>query len=422
MAYLALQDWVKEGTPVHQSLEREFVPGLSPLEKNLAKELSQGVVRRKLTLDEAVRQYSKISFLRLDARILNVLRLAIYQLMFLDRIPHHAAVHEAVEMAKSIEPRGAPSFVNAVLREFLRQDKAVRYPSEDHLKALSLKASYPVELIKRWTGFWGLAKTENLCEAGNTPPCYTARVNLLKTSRADLLALLNEKEMAAEIFEAYPAAIRLRNLSAALESKAFRDGLFQVQDVVMMQAVDQMELEGPLTVLDVCGAPATKSTAMAEKIPEGLIICMDKAGGKFKSVEENLRRLGIQNVLPLVADAVGAARAFKIRFRRILADVPCSNTGVLAKRPEARWHFSLRNLKRIAQLQFEILAASLKLLEEDGILVYSTCSIDPSENEEVVRRVLKGDLGLKLAAENTVFPEQGFGGGYWAKICRESRA
>jgi 16S rRNA (cytosine967-C5)-methyltransferase len=419
MAYLALQDWMKDGTPVHQTLESLFVPGLSSIEKNLAKELSQGVVRRKLTLDEAVRQYSKISFPRLDVRVLNILRLAFYQLMFLDRIPAHAAVHEAVEMGKKILQDGSPPFINAILREFLRQDKAIRFPLEDELKSLSLEASYPLELIKRWVGLWGMEKTQDLCEAGNAKSFYTARVNLLKISRADLLARLNDKEEISEACAAHPSAIRLLNLAAALDSEAFRDGLFQVQDIVMLQAVDQMELSGAMTVLDICGAPGTKATAMAEKIPDGYIVCVDKAAGKFKQMEENLRRMGIENIRPLAADAVGVFRAFKAKFQRILVDVPCSNMGVLAKRPEARWHFSPGSLKRIIQLQFEILAASLKLLEKGGILVYSTCSIDPGENEEVVRRALKEDMGLKLVSESTVFPNEGFGGGYWAKICKE---
>jgi 16S rRNA (cytosine967-C5)-methyltransferase len=214
-------------------------------------------------------------------------------------------------------------------------------------------------------------------------------------------------------------AVRLNGAYPLTPLESFREGLFQVQDESMQKVIDELDLEPNLKVLDVCSAPGTKATAMAERmLDQGMILALDRSFPRMSLLFDNMRRLGIHSIRPVIADARLVQSISRTLFDRILVDAPCSNTGVLSRRVEARWRYSLSDLKRLSNLQMEILEGALKVMKPGGLLVYSTCSIDPAENEELVQRVLKGKSDVELLAEQTFFPTEAQGGGYWAKIKR----
>ncbi len=416
IAFQALQAWGMKERSLQDTLDELLTEKILEVERGLAKELSFGVMRRKLTLDEIIRQYAQKSLQKTLTSTLNILRLGIYQLLYLSRIPEHAAVNESVNLAKKFAPSSA-SFVNALLRNFLRKNKKIQWPQNDPIKTLSLQASYPLELVKRWTELWGLEEAENLCEIGNTPLSLSLRVNTLLNTREKLIQKLQEEGIECIASPLHALSIHIIKGTHLFETKSFQKGFFQVQDESMLQAIDAMELNPQMKVLDLCSAPGTKATAIAERMEDkGFVIAVDQNHKRLKKIFENLKRLNIHCVQPMVSDARKISSTLKTTFDRILIDAPCSNTGVLNKRPEARWRFSLKDLQRLCTLQGEILESALPLLNPEGVLVYSTCSIDPIENEKVIEHVLGKNPKFKKIEEKTIFPSLTHGGGYWTKL------
>jgi len=417
IAFQALQNWESRGLEIQKSLEKQFKQPLEEVEKALSQELAYGVIRWKLLLDEVIRQYSKRDPHKISKSIGNILRLGLYQLLHMDRIPEYAVVDESVKLAKNFCKGNATGFVNAVLREFLRKKKAIALPENDPVSALSISTSHPLELVQRWVKLWGIDQVRILCEAGNTRPRWVLRTNLLKTTRSALVRRLKGEGLEVAESPEHRLAIRLKGTYPLARLESFREGLFQVQDESMQKVIDELELEPHLKVLDLCSAPGTKATAMAERmLDQGMILALDRSLPRMFLLLDNMRRLGIHSIRSVIADARLVQSISRTSFDRILVDAPCSNTGVLNRRVEARWRFSLSDLKRLSNLQMEILEAALKVMKPGGLLVYSTCSIDPSENEELVQRVLKGKSDVELLTEQTFFPTEAQGGGYWAKI------
>jgi 16S rRNA (cytosine967-C5)-methyltransferase len=261
-------------------------------------------------------------------------------------------------------------------------------------------------------------RTKALCEAGNVRPHWSLRVNSLRTSRPLLLDRLKEEGLDIQSGE-HPLAIILNSPYPLAQLLSFREGLFQIQDEFMLTIIDELELQPHLRILDLCSAPGTKATAIAERMmDQGKIVALDRSFSRMKPILENMDRLGLHSIDLVVGDASFSPTLFRVPFDRILIDVPCSNTGVLAKRVEARWRYSFSNLKRLSDLQTRLLEAALEVLKPEGLLVYSTCSIDPAENEEVIQRVLTRESGIRLLSQKTSFPTAIQGGGYWAKLKR----
>ena len=421
-------------------------PRLLPADRRLVAELVYGSIRHRLTLDSILERFSKTRLDRLDYPVLEILRTAVYQVVFLDRIPPAAAVNEAVQLTKAMHFKSAGGFVNAVLRNAMRdiEERAAEtaadprsavfrrpeswcnfrseiFPSPEKSPAefVACAYSHPAWLVERWLKRYGSEGTATLCRADNEVPGITARVNSLKTTAVDLLAKFSEAGVWAEPGN-QPNAIRLPSHVRVDELPGFGEGLFVVQDESAMLVAQFLGPKPGQKVLDLCAAPGGKTTHLAELMrDQGEIVAMDLSAERVKMIEENCRRLGITSVQTVTADAArpeGLPESLRGGFDAVLLDAPCSNTGVLARRPEARWRLSPEAISECAARQGVLLRAALSGARPGATVVYSTCAIEPEENEMVLRTVLAETPGLRLEEEKLVLPRTSAGGGYMARM------
>ncbi len=354
---------------VDEVLEDYRTGDLSRRDRALLTALVFGVARRRRTLDWLIDRCAR----RVHPEIRQHLRVALFQLRFMSRIPCHAAVNEAVELAKGVSRRSA-GFVNAVLRRAadleIPEDRGIR-------------TSHPEWLIKRWRRFPNL---EEILEADNAVLPVTARVNPLRAPR----------ELGGPLIEIE---------GDPRDHPGFAAGHFTVQDETSMKAAPLLDPRPGERVLDLCAAPGGKTTHLAELMGgEGLVVAVDLPD-RIGLVREAARRLGLDNIRCLAGD--GTRISFQGRFDAAMLDAPCSNTGVLARRPDARWRVTEKDILRAAAIQRRLLENAARLLKPGGRLVYSTCSLEPEENRVDVP-------GLRVVKEYLVFPTARASGGYLA--------
>jgi 16S rRNA (cytosine967-C5)-methyltransferase len=324
--------------------------------------------------------------------IRNILREGVYGLLFSED-PDYAVVNESVNLAKKFGHNGTVSLVNGVLRNI----HPVDYP-EDPVKYLSTFYSFPEFLVRLLTEEYG-EKTEDILEESNRPPVTTIRVNILKTTTDELLRVLRKEGFKAEKIEN-----RKNNLlteSNVIYSKSFNKGYFQVQGVTQHINIESLSPEKGEIVLDLCSAPGTKSTGIAEIMGDsGIVLSVDKKN--LHLVVQNAERLGLLSIYPVKADV----RKFYVnKADRILLDVPCSGTGVMGKRGDLRWNLSEESLIRLVNLQREMLRCARENVKKNGVLVYSTCSLLKRENEEQIEWFLKEnpDFAVEKVSDNNIF-------------------
>ncbi len=360
-----------------------------------------------------VRHLSSLDFLiarlregQLDGDTRAILRLGLYQLFHM-RAPSHAVVNETVELAG--RTRG---LVNAILRRALRERDAL----EAALAAApdDVRLAHPAFLIQRWEKQFGREAALALCEVNNRPAELYVRANGLKVTAGELARSLP----GAEVSEFHGKAIRAPRLPASW----LRGGLCYVQDPSTLISCDLLDPQPGEQVLDACAAPGGKTTYLAELMDNrGHIIACDIWPSRLEFVQRNVRRLGIRNTHPLVADLMKTNAALKAgSFDRILLDAPCSNTGVIRRRVDVRWRLSEEDFVRMPEQQFALVRRIFELLKPGGTIVYSTCSLEPEENEEVVRRATSELPGLRLLEQRRTAPwRDGVDGAFAAKLVRD---
>lgn len=410
-ALWVLQEW-QRGKPQARRpetlIKRAFQKyNLDPRDKSLAMELAYGVIRHLLTLDHVLSFYVKESGQGVTPAIRDILRLAVYQTGYLDKIPERAAVNEAVEAAKKSGGRGAAGFVNAVLRSYLRNPGKVKYPDPKTApdSCLSLEYSYPEWLAKRWFGRLGFDEAAALMAAGNAAPPLTLRVNTLKTDRDALVRLLVEAGIGCSPTMYAPYGITLETGSPITELPGYKDGLFAVQDEAAQLIPLLLAPKAGNKILDACAAPGGKSAHIAALSGgDAHVVAMDIGLDKTRVLTENIRRLGVSNVMPLIADAA-APLPFKEYFDSILLDAPCSALGVIRRRPEVKYARLEKDIKRLAALQARMLRNLASAIKPGGVLVYSVCSTEPEEGELLVEGFLKEDGGFVLEDARFFLPE-----------------
>jgi 16S rRNA (cytosine967-C5)-methyltransferase len=386
-----LRDVLEKGARASARITEESAH-LSLEDSHLLRELVMGVLRWRSALDEEIQAASSASLERLAPSLREILEIALYQLRRLDRVPAYAAVDEAVRSARRLAGARAAGFVNAVLRRLQREGGGKT--SGVDAEALAVAYSHPVFLVARWLERFGVEATLAILEADNRPSPLDLMVNTRATTRDELARALRAEGSETEDSALTPLALTVRT-GNPLRSPLFAGGHFFVQDVAS-QALPLLLPAGE-TLLDLAAAPGGKSFAAISLGRASRAICLDRSRERLSLLTENSRRLGIPEAMAAAAD-VRATPLPAGRFDRILFDAPCSGTGTLRKNPEIRYRISPKAIHRLARAQEEALAAITPLLASGGYLLYSTCSLEREENEEVIGRLLAKVSELAPAA------------------------
>jgi len=442
-AFVALEEFRNSGTWLSDVLDRLFrTASLPPRERGLATELACGVVRRMGTLDAILRKLVARPLDQVEPPLLTVLRLGVYQIALLDGVPPHACVHETVELTKRLGRLRWSGFVNGVLRgatrlvgaEFATEPSPCGIPvSEGRFRQLGSDVfadpavdpvhyfadayGIPIWLGERWLKRMQPAELFRLGAWFNSPGRPLLRVNRLRATCESVLNAFQQAGVAARQIEGFDA-VALEGVSQIDRLPGFEDGWFAVQDLSAMQAAVRLAPQPGQTVWDVCAAPGGKTCHLAELMNNtGRIIATDVRPERLRLVEENRARLGADMIQTQLIGEDGSQLP-KGPFDAILVDVPCSNTGVLGKRPEARWRITATGITELNHIQDRLLNMALDRLSPNGRVVYSTCSIEPEENQDLVARVLSRRPNMKLVEEELFLPGHPSDGGYQALIVR----
>jgi len=381
----------------------------SPLDRAFITEIVYGTVKWKLKIDYIINSLSKIKVEKISASILNILRMGIYQIGFMDKVPQPAAVNECVKLAKKYGNAGAAKYVNAVLRNYCRNMECINFPERDSdaVKYMSVMYSYPEWIVKTLIDEFGKEFTEEYLIASNAIPPLTVRVNNLKIDKNILKEILSQKGI--EVFEgAYiDDALVLKGVSGIENLEEYKKGYLTVQDESSMIAALVLDPKPGEFIMDVCSAPGTKATYFGELMNnKGRIISGDINESKLKLVRDNCSRLGITIVETLKNDASKTMPEFLGKADKVLVDAPCSGLGIMRKKPEIRWNRGIMDLKAIQAIQLSIINASSKYVKTGGVLVYSTCTILKNENLGIVNNFISNNKDFVLEDISHFIPDK----------------
>ena len=363
---------------------------LPAVDRALLTRLVYGTLRWRGRVDWVLARLLRDPPDKLDPLVRNLLRVGGYELLFLDRVPSYATVHESVELAKRRVGPGKARLVNAVLRRMASREPEAWSPGAGTAAELAALVSHPSWLVELWRERFGAAESRNLMEANNEDAPLVLRANRLRMTRDDLVRRLRSHGVEAGAGAWSPLAVRLRGASSPARLAEFRDGLCQVQGEASQMVGFLVAPEPGMRVLDVCAAPGGKTTHLAELMEgRGEVVACDVSERGLEKLADNARRLGLDCIRTQVCDAVRGLPGEPASFDRVLVDAPCSGLGTLRAHPEIRWRREPRELHRLAALQSEILERAASRVAPGGLLVYATCTLSRLENEQVVEGFLE---------------------------------
>ena len=361
---------------------------MNELDKGLMNEIVTGVVRWQMKIDWVLTGFFHGNFTKAETNIKNALRVALYQILFLDKVPHSAAVNESVEFIKRLRGQKVADLVNGVLRNILRNLDNIRYPDfkENKIQHLAVVESHPTWMVKRWINRFGYDETKKLLVANNERPDLTLRVNRLKIDFNYFLSQLEQHQIQFTRSEYLDFFVRVKHMAGIGGSDMFRLGFFVVQDESAGLVVKLLDPKPGDRVIDLCSAPGGKTTYIGELMKNvGEIVAVDRYETRLNLVKNACQRLGIANAHYIAADAATVQTA---PAERVLVDAPCSGLGILAKKPDAKWKREPEDLVNLVQTQRAILENAAKHVKPEGVLVYSTCTTEPEENFDVIKSFL----------------------------------
>lgn len=390
---------VEAGSYSNLLLDSELKKIKDQRDKNLFTEIFYGVIRNKLYLDYIIAKFSKTQLDKMDKEVLMGLRIGVYQLFFLDKVPARAAIYESVEAVKIILPaskKGAVSFTNGILRNINRKKDSIKLPSEEREpeKYLSVRYSYPLWLVRRFIKQYGLNKSKMILKAANKRAEVIYRHNSLKMSKDKFLQLLAEENVEYEktFLESF---YRLKKVNNPAETEVFKKGAAYIQGTSAGLASLLLDPKEEMELLDLACAPGGKTSHLAALMNNsGSIRALDISQQRLDLTRENLERLGVKNVELIKADAAEYKDDHK--YDRILADLPCSGLGLIASKPEIKWDKDQSVIKKMAELQYDILTNNLDKLKVGGQLLYSTCTLTKEENQDLIKRILAENDDFEL--------------------------
>lgn len=403
--------------------------GLSERDKAFASALFYGVTERKMTLDYIIAQNSSMPFEKIGKETAAVLRMGFYQLLYMPSVPESAAVNESVKLCKKLKIFSSEGFVNGILRNFLRKNKAVTYVGLSDEERLSIEYSCPLWLAKKWKNEYGSENAIKAMEASLGAPPLFARVNTTKVSDDELVDLLNKEGVSAEKNPKLNGCVRLFKSGDIEQLKAFKDGLFHIQDVSSQLCCHTLRPIVNETVIDVCAAPGGKSFTMAELMGNnGKVLSLDLYDARANLIADGAKRLGLKIVEARQNNAVHFDETLP-KADRVLCDVPCSGLGVIRRKPEIKYK-SESEFDELPTLQRAILEVSSQYVKVGGTLVYSTCTLSRRENDEVAQAFAQNHPEFSPivqpvpyeSAENspirTYFPDKDGGDGFFTAAFR----
>ncbi|MFA5803223.1 MAG: 16S rRNA (cytosine(967)-C(5))-methyltransferase RsmB [Melioribacteraceae bacterium] len=370
---------------------------LSGLDKSLLFEIVHGVTRWLGRIDWILNGFYKGQFSKCIPNVKNAMRVALYQILFLDKVPEYAAVNEAVEFVKKLQGQKPADLTNAVLRNIIRSKDSIRYPdpNEDIIAYFSAYYSHPSWMVKRWINRYGKDETEKLLISNNNKPLLTIRVNGLVSNYEEMNSLLNSVDLKFTNGKFLPEFIRLSALTNITDWEYFHKGYFTVQDESTGLPIKLLDVKPGMRVLDLCAAPGGKTAYIADVMQNsGEIIALDRFESRLKILQKNLNRLKVTNVKTITIDA--NEYEDEHGFDRVLVDAPCSGLGTLTKKPDLKWKRDLGDIRKIVNIQYELLKKGASLLRNGGFIVYSTCTIEPEENIEIIKKFLLDFPNFKL--------------------------
>ncbi len=399
-AIRVLSEIDNEGKFSNKLLQQYSESELSKEDIRLLRELVYGVVENRMYIDKIIRSASSVKMKKIHPMILQILRLGVYQIGFMDRIPAHASINEAVKLAKKYGHKGTVGYVNGVLRR-IEREREQHFSNDEPSSAddLAIRYSHPDYLVRLWIEQFGFEFAKKLIVANNSRPLLSLRVNTLKTDREDLMGMLKKYNLELIKGELSEDCVRVVNPENITETKEFKDGLFTIQDESSMMVT---EIAGPIegnTVLDVCSAPGGKATHIAQRMNNrGRVIARDLYAQKINLVMENAERLGIEIINGQVHDATEFDESLKDMVDICIVDAPCSGFGLLRRKPDIKFNRKSEDVESLIDIQSSILNVSSGYVKSGGKLIYSTCTLNIEENLNQVRKFLERNSQFKLKA------------------------
>lgn len=396
-----------------------FVEKNRPENPAFIRELVYGVLENKILLDYYLDNLIPSGIKKVKKKEKTLLRLGLYQLMFMDSVPDYAAVNETVVIAKKLM-RGREGFINGVLRGFMKKGDAIELPSpeKDFKEYLSVKYSFPMWLIQKWEEQFGLKMCEEILAASNRRPQLSVRTNVTKISREELKNKLMEAGYEVTEGEHSPRTLHVSG-SGLLDTDWFKEGYFSVQDEASTVAADMLGAESGETIIDVCAAPGGKSSAIAEMMNnKGKVFSCDIYEHKLELINALAQRLQLNIIEPTLLDGTMGRAQWAEGADRVLADVPCSGLGVIRRKPEIKYK-EITDFSELVDIQEKILNNAAGYVKKGGTLVYSTCTINEDENQRQIERFIQKHENFKVIFEKQFLPTQNIDGFYVCKMIRE---
>lgn len=387
-----------EGAYSNIALKEELsYAGMSGLDNAFTTSLVYGVISRKLTLDYIIGVYSSVKLKKLSRFVLLILRMGIYQIYFMDKVPRPAAVNESVKLANRYAKRSA-GFVNGVLRNAVR-----KVIDLSDISDLEIRYSFPSSIYKMFERDFGMERAESLMNALNASPEMTVRVNLMKITPHELCRLIEAEGGSASVSDILPYAVIVSGIDVS-KSELYKKGFYTVQDTAAMLAAAVLSPLPGQTVLDMCAAPGGKTAHLGEIMENnGKVIAFDIHEHKLRLIENNVKRAGLNCVFVRFGDARKRNKELEGIADKVLADVPCSGLGIIRRKPDIKWSYEASEL---CGIQLEILRNSSRYLRRGGELVYSTCTLNKQENEEVIEKFLKDSKEFEAVDISGIVPEK----------------
>lgn len=369
---------------------------IGPKDQGLLTEVVYGTIERKQTLDYYLEPFIKDNK-KVEQWVRMLLRMSVYQMVFLDKVPTYAIINEAVEISKQRGHKGIASFVNGVLRNVQRKGVQDVAEIKDETERLAIETSHPVWLVERWIKQYGYENTEAMCKMNLARKPLSIRVQPLKITREEAIEKLAEQDITAKpsMFSDQGIIVESGNV---LHTDLFKEGFISIQDQSSMLATEMLKVKEDMTVLDTCSAPGGKVTHIAEKMNnKGAIHAYDLHKRKARSIRDKAEILDLSIINANQGDARKLAEKYDVEtFDRIIVDAPCSGLGVIRSKPDIKYNKSIEDIENLAKIQLDILLSVASLLKKDGMLVYSTCTVDRLENDETVKQFLSKETSFRV--------------------------